>query len=227
MWNYNTQERNLISSLVAKGKKEQEKNEKFAILDIDTFLQLFSIEEKGVIQKYLEINPRDFGYKLPFIGTDENTNDLVPIKNQVFVNANKEKIAIPCQYLPQETYKAYTLLNNAMQHEIAKKVLVQYGHRSLARQIFIFFDILERMYNFDVEKTLQRVCFPDYSEHVCMKRQAIDFKTEDETMSDDFYHTEEYQWLQKNAKRFMFHESYPKDNVLDMMYEPWHWHYEK
>ena len=114
-----------------------------------------------------------------------------------------------------------------MNNEIGKKVLVLYGHRSVARQIFIFFDILERFYNFDVGKTIKRVCFPNYSEHVCMKKQAIDFKTQDSTISDDFDKTEEYKWLQKNAKRFNFYKSYPKNNNLDMMYEPWHWHHEK
>lgn len=114
-----------------------------------------------------------------------------------------------------------------MYNEIGKKVLVFYGHRSVARQIFLFFDILQRLYDFDVEKTLKRVCFPDYSEHVCMKKQAIDFKTEDHTLSDNFDKTEEYKWLQQNAHRFNFYESYPYDNNLNMMYEPWHRHHEK
>lgn len=227
MWNYNDKKKKLILSLISKGKEEQEKNDKFAIMEMDDFLSLFNQEERHVINEYLKVDPKILGYKLPFIGTEENTNDLVSIKNQSHLNAVKEKVTIPCQYLPRETYEAYTKLNESMYNEIGKKVLILYGHRSVARQIFIFFDILERIYNFDVDKTVQRVCFPDYSEHVCMKNQAIDFKTEDNTMSDDFDKTEEYKWLQKNAKRFDFYESYSKDNNLDMMYEPWHWRHEK
>jgi D-alanyl-D-alanine carboxypeptidase len=112
-----------------------------------------------------------------------------------------------------------------MSDAIGKKVLVLYGYRSPARQVFIFFDILERIYNFDLDKTIRRVCFLDYSEHVCTKRQAIDFMTSDGEKGDDFDKSEEYQWLQENAAKFGFSESYPKDNVLDMMYEPWHWAY--
>jgi len=227
MWNYNERQKELILSLISKGKKEQENNEEFAVLSLDSFLDLFTKEEKDIIEDYLQIDPKSFGYKLPFIGTKENTNDLVSMKGQSYISVDKEKIIIPCQYLPQETYEAYTKLNEAMQNEIGKKVLVLYGYRSVARQIFIFFDILQRLYNFDVGKTLKRVCFPDYSEHVCMKKQAIDFKAEDGTVSDNFDKTEEYKWLQENAKRFNFYESYPKDNNLDMMYEPWHWHHEK
>ena len=60
-----------------------------------------------------------------------------------------------------------------------------------------------------------------------MKKQAIDFQIEEYTIGNDFDKTEEYKWLQKNAKSFNFYESYPIDNNLDMMYEPWHWHHEK
>lgn len=121
---------------------------------------------------------------------------------------------------------AYLRLNEAMKGGIEKELLVLYGHRSPARQIFIFFDILERIYNFDFDKTIQRVCFPDYSEHVCIKQQAIDFKTTDDAPADAFNQKEEYFWLKSNAAQFGFYESYPKDNSLGMMYEPWHWHYE-
>jgi LAS superfamily LD-carboxypeptidase LdcB len=196
-------------------------------MELAEFLRLFTVEERELIQKYLRMDPKSIGYKLPFIGTAENTNDLVPIKGQSFIDADKNEIAIPCQYLPRKVHQAYTRLNEAIHDDIGKKLLVHYGHRSVARQVFIFFDILERIYGFDVNKTIQRVCFPDYSEHVCTKRQAIDFKTEDKTISDDFGITEEYAWLQANAGRFGFYESYPKDNDLGMMYEPWHWRYEE
>ncbi|MEK9156811.1 MAG: hypothetical protein AAB448_01590 [Patescibacteria group bacterium] len=44
--------------------------------------------------------------------------------------------------------------------------------------------------------------------------------TEDEKRIIDEYGNGERNW-------FHLYESYPKDNALDMMYEPWHWHYEK
>lgn len=224
-WIFSDKEKALITSLVAKGKKEEKRNNTFAIIDFDNFYSLFTKDEIAVIKKYLAIDPKNIGYKLPFIGTDENTNDLVSIKNQSFMSEG-EKIIIPCQYLPRKIYKIYEQLNAAMRHEINTEVLVSYGHRSPARQVFIFFDILERKYNFDFAQTVKRVCFPDYSEHVCMKRQAIDFKTQTGGKSEDFDSTSEYMWLKKKAGRFGFFESYPKDNALDMMYEPWHWHYE-
>ena len=224
-WIFTEDEKKIISSLVAKGKEEQEKNEKFAITDFDSFYSLFTEDEISIMKKYLSIEPKKIGYKLPYLGLEDIPTDIVPIPDQTYI-LNGERVVIPCQYLPVETYKAYEQMNKAIQKDINKKLLVSYGYRSPARQVFIFFDILARKYNFDFNKTLRRVCFPAYSEHVYAKRQAIDFRTEDGTPSEDFDKTDEYQWLKRNAKRFGFFESYPKKNSLDMMYEPWHWHHE-
>ena len=87
----------------------------------------------------------------------------------------------------------------------------------------MFFDILERIYNFNFEQTIARVCLPAFSEHVYPDRQAIDFMTEDAQKGEFFEQTREYAWLIENANKFGFVQSYPKDNNLGMMYEPWHW----
>lgn len=221
LWIISEKEKELISSFVRKGKAEQEQNEKFAVIDFDSFHKLFTNDEIGIMKKYLAIDPKKINYKLPFIGAEAPRN-IVPIPSQSY-KLNNEEMMLPCQYLPKETFNAYNKLNNAMHDVIGKKVLILYGYRSPARQVFIFFDILERIYNFDLDKTIRRVCFPDYSEHVCTKRQAIDFMTSDGEKGDDFDNSEEYQWLLDNAAKFNFSESYTTNNTLDMMYEPWHW----
>lgn len=218
-------EKKLISSLVLKGRTEQAKNERFAIIDLDSFYKLFEEEEVAVMQKWLAIKPQDMGYKLPFLGAKESPGNIVSIDHQAYFSNGKPH-TIPCQYLPEEVYRAYRRLDESIYKDIGKRLPVLYGHRSVARQVFIFFDILERVYNFDFDKTIQRVCFPDYSEHVCTQRQAIDFTVQDASPSDNFDKTAEYAWLKKNANRFGFYESYSKNNKLGMMYEPWHWHYE-
>ncbi len=225
IWDFTEEEKGLITSLVAKGRAEQAKNEKFAIIDFDSFYKLFTDKEAAIMKKWLAIKPEDIDYKLPFLGAKDSSNDIVAIANQTYT-ANGHPQIIPCQYLPKDVYEAYQRLNKAMQEDIGKNLLVLFGHRSPARQVFLFFDILERIYDFDFNKTIQRVCFPDYSEHVCTQRQAIDFKTQDGLSSDEFDTAQEYAWLQENAKQFGFYESYTKNNQLGMMYEPWHWHYE-
>lgn len=226
VWEYTDDEKRIITSIVIKGREKQKKNVKFAIIGIDSFYKLFNAEEIAVMKRWLAIDPKSIGYKLPYLGASESPADIVAITDQIF-DIDGKKQAIPCQYLPNEVHEAYKSLNKSMQEDIGKSLLVLFGHRSQARQVFMFFDILQRKYDFDFNKTIQRVCFPDYSEHVCTQRQAIDFKSKNGLVSDEFDTTDEYVWLKQNANIFGFYESYPKNNQLGMMYEPWHWHYEK
>jgi D-alanyl-D-alanine carboxypeptidase len=75
---------------------------------------------------------------------------------------------------------------------------------------------------------MRNVALPGYSEHGYPPRQAIDFITADgisfgpEKVFDE---TQEYGWLLKNAQKFGFYLSYPKNNKQEMAFEPWHWHY--
>lgn len=161
---------------------------------------------------------------MPYIGYTE-PGKIVAIADQAY-EVDGEFITIPTQYLPERVYSAYLQLNGAMKADLGKELQVLYGHRSPARQIFMFFDILEQVYDFDFNKTIQRVCLPDYSEHVCVRRQAIDFKAAEGAPIDGFDQKEEYAWLKANAATFGFYESYPQHNKLGMMYEPWHWRYE-
>ena len=40
-----------------------------------------------------------------------------------------------------------------------------------------------------------------------------------------FADTEQYLWLQENAKEFGFEETYSKNNRFLMPWEAWHWNY--
>jgi zinc D-Ala-D-Ala carboxypeptidase len=42
---------------------------------------------------------------------------------------------------------------------------------------------------------------------------------------EDFESTDEYKWLEKNAKKFGFYLTNPRNNKLGTIYEPWHWAY--
>jgi LAS superfamily LD-carboxypeptidase LdcB len=100
------------------------------------------------------------------------------------------------------------------------------GYRSPAYQIFVFLWYL-KFYKFNFPQTIKRAAIPGYSEHGFPERQAIDFITEDGSPSEknpsDFEKTVEYRWLRKNADKFNFYETNPKNNNLGTMFEPWHW----
>lgn len=224
-WIFTEAERQLIRALLSKGRDEQERNPNFAIISFKDLYALLTDPEAAILQQWLAVDPESIGYKLPYIGVPETEPDLVAIVGQQVRN-DRGLFELPCQYLPRDVFQSYLKMNAKMKNELNKGLFVNYGYRSPARQVFMFFDILESKYDFDFQKTIRRVCFPDYSEHVCYQRQAIDFTCETARPSETFHETDEYAWLQKNAARYGFLESYPEDNNLDMMYEPWHWHFE-
>ncbi|OGH07684.1 MAG: hypothetical protein A2W22_00420 [Candidatus Levybacteria bacterium RBG_16_35_11] len=223
-WILTETEKKIVLSLVKKDEEELKTNDKFAIIDSDTFYKSFSEDEKYIFEKYLNFNPQEIRYKLLYLGLEEMPRDIVKIKNQIYF-LNGQKRIYYCQYLPKETYLAYCKMNESIQKKLHKKLLVSQGYHSPARHAFIFFENLIE-YNFDFIKTVGRVCFPAYSEHVCSRKQAIDFLTQDGIKGEGFEKTREYEWLKENANRFGFSESYPKNNNLEIMWEPWHWHHE-
>lgn len=63
---------------------------------------------------------------------------------------------------------------------------------------------------------------PGYSEHHTGK--AIDVGTSgSEPLVEEFEQTPAFKWLSHRAKEFGFFMSYPRNNTLGIMFEPWHW----
>lgn len=63
---------------------------------------------------------------------------------------------------------------------------------------------------------------PGYSEH--HTGCAIDINTPGcAEREEPFEQTGAFGWLQRRAAAFGFHLSYPRDNSLGLIYEPWHW----
>lgn len=63
---------------------------------------------------------------------------------------------------------------------------------------------------------------PGFSEH--HTGCAIDIATPgSRPLTEDFETSDAYAWLEKNAARYGFGMSYPRDNPAGFVYEPWHW----
>lgn len=92
--------------------------------------------------------------------------------------------------------------------------------RSIERQIAIIQYKLDRY--MPIEKILTLSAPPGYSEH--HTGRAIDINTPGcMATEEEFQDTEAFRWLSTNAYRFGFTLSYPRDNTLGFIYEPWHW----
>ncbi|MBC7742006.1 MAG: M15 family metallopeptidase [Bdellovibrionaceae bacterium] len=75
-----------------------------------------------------------------------------------------------------------------------------------------------------IENILTHIAIPGFSEH--HSGLAIDVHADGKNiLEEDFEKTQEFLWLKKNAPRFEFRLSYPRDNDQGIIYEPWHWYY--
>ena len=63
---------------------------------------------------------------------------------------------------------------------------------------------------------------PGHSEH--HTGLAVDIATPgSRPLTEEFEDSAAFRWLEKNAARFGFSMSYPRDNPWGIIYEPWHW----
>jgi len=66
---------------------------------------------------------------------------------------------------------------------------------------------------------------PGYSEH--HSGRAVDFAVPGaEPLTENYQSSTAFGWLRQHACGFGFRLSYPRDNPLGFIYEPWHWYFE-
>jgi len=92
--------------------------------------------------------------------------------------------------------------------------------RSVARQTEIV--TRKRARGFSWDEILGSSAYPGFSEH--HTGCAVDVASPKcPTLIEEFEHTPEFAWLTDNALQFGFRMSYPRDNPLGVIFEPWHW----
>ncbi|MEM9770844.1 MAG: M15 family metallopeptidase [Cyanobacteria bacterium P01_D01_bin.73] len=97
--------------------------------------------------------------------------------------------------------------------------------RSIAQQQQIFFDVKANRRQTPDERA-EVSAPPGYSEH--HTGYAIDIGdagVPSVNLSESFEGTRAFEWLDRNAVRFNFELSFPRDNVQGIAYEPWHWRF--
>lgn len=95
---------------------------------------------------------------------------------------------------------------------------------SAFRSIEYQFGILERKLarGQTMDEVLRVSAAPGYSEH--HSGRCLDMTTPGfAALEEAFEHSPAFAWLQRNASRFGFVLSYPRDNRHGIVYEPWHW----
>lgn len=225
---FTTSQKNSVKSTLKKVKEKKFKTDLLLISFSDIEI-LLNKTELSLLKKLLSIDPLDYGFKGKKYGVVKVPSGVVALENQTYSNKGKSA-TLSVQYLPTKAYNAYQKLNQALLGDINRSLLIESGYRSPANQIIVFYWYLN-YYKFDFNKTAKRVALPGYGQHGYPKEQAMDFMTEGgiptEERPYDFAKTKEYKWLLENARKHDFYQSYPRNNKLGVMFEPWHWQHKK
>ena len=86
-------------------------------------------------------------------------------------------------------------------------------------------NLLERKLNSgrELQEILLENAIPGFSEH--HTGRAVDVIDDEPHLEIQFEKTAAFTWLTKNAHRFQFSMTYPRENTTGITYEPWHWCY--
>ena len=209
--------------------QERQTKEDLSRMTFEELYDPLNAEERQFLKKFQNLDGKKLGIKIPFRGMAFGTEDLVVIKGQKVKINNQEK-ELPAQFLPRKVYVDYSKMMEEMRKDLGKRLYVESGYRSSAYQLYLFVYYLQN-HEYSIKETVKWVTLPGYSEHGSVTHQAIDFISENGISGEEnpqlFEDLEEYRWLEKNASRFSFVLSYPKNAGKGITYEPWHWRYEE
>ncbi|HST27030.1 MAG TPA: M15 family metallopeptidase [Rudaea sp.] len=126
------------------------------------------------------------------------------------------------QFLAPRAARAWARMCEAATRDGVELQVVS-AFRSVEYQLGILKRKLERGQS--MEQILRVSAAPGFSEH--HSGRALDITTPGfAALEVEFENSPAFAWLQKHARRFHFHLSYPRKNPHGIAYEPWHfcWH---
>jgi LAS superfamily LD-carboxypeptidase LdcB len=196
-----------------------------------TFQELYAPlppDDRKLLARFQNLKAVELNVKIPYQGMAAGNEDLVKITGRKVAGKGKPR-ELPPQFLPRDVYRQYDVMMAAMHKDLGRRLYVESGYRSSAYQLYLVLFYLKN-HKYSIRETVKFVALPGYSEHGSPRRQAIDFINEKGINGEDnpreFEELPEFAWLVKNARRFGFVLSYPKNSPTGITYEPWHWHYE-
>lgn len=235
--NYN--ELNFVQKIIAErinnkwvDELESMPKDQRAIVDYDSLMNELNFFERNYAERIFSINPQELGFKGPFYSKDKPIG-LVKIKS-IKLGAGKNSRETGIQFCPAHSYNDYIKMMEQMNIDIGKRLFIDSGYRSPGRQAYLFFHYLVTSSQYSLLENAKWIAMPGYSEHGSPINNAIDFTSSngingfsDNQTASDFESLDEYDWMLKNANKFNFYLSYPRDNIYGVEFEPWHWHWGK
>lgn len=211
----------------------RDKTKDLAKLTFEELYAPLNKEEQDFLKQFEKLDAKKLGVKIPFRGFATGKEDLklivgqkVKVIGEAKKKTKKEYRELAPQFLPPNVYAQYDEMMAAMEKDIGKRLLIESGYRSSAYQLYLFVYYLQN-HKYSIQETVKFVALPGYSEHGAPKFQAIDFINRDGINGEDnpseFDVLPEFDWMMKNAKKYGFVLSYPKNGPVGITYEPWHW----
>ncbi len=217
--------------------QERDRQKNLAKLAFEELYAPLDREQRNFLKQFETLDAQKLGVKIPYRGMATGKEELVMVTGQKVrvrdhkkEGTDKDVRELSPQFVPPNVYRKFQEMTAAMQKEIGKTLLIESGYRSSAYQLYLFVFYLSN-HGYSIRETARFVALPGYSEHGSPAHQALDFINPDGINGEDnpaeFEALEEYRWLLKNAGRFGFTLSYPKEaSPSGITYEPWHWRYE-
>ncbi len=197
------------------------------LLTWDELYAPLSPEERGFLDALRSLRGQALGATSHYFGEPAKV-DVEAVGKQFTTKDGQTKLLDP-QYLPEPALESYQRMMSAMKADLGTELLVDSGYRSPAYQLYLFVFFMGN-HDLSIRETNKHVALPGHSEHGAASQQAIDFINEEgingEDHPEEFEVLPEYAWLTKHANTYGFFLSYPRGNVLNTAFEPWHWHYE-
>jgi len=178
---------------------------------------------------------------------NQSSDTLIPVSYQQRINETLKFLAIPESFMAQYRLPAQVECNDLVsigldmfgreqrmeRHASSRWQAMEAAAKAegvvlLMVSAFRSFDyqrkIIER--KLGEGQTLEQItrasALPGYSEH--HTGCAIDIGTPgSEPLVEAFEQTAAFEWLSRHAREFGFLMSYPRNNALGIMFEPWHW----
>jgi len=153
--------------------------------------------------------------------------DVKPKKDTI-INENSNLISIGKNHLGKEIFLSKQCANSWMKMQLdAKKdsidIFILSGFRSYQAQCTIIKNKIKK--GMKLGEILKENKLPGLSQH--HSGNAIDIVSNGYKLSVEFEKNIAYKWLIKNANKYGFYLTYPKNNAENLMFEPWHWYFKE
>jgi zinc D-Ala-D-Ala carboxypeptidase len=125
--------------------------------------------------------------------------------------------------LDREAAQAFQVMVDAARSQGVQLMGIS-GFRNIPDQQALFDKQIERRGSAEAASKLSAP--PGHSEHhTGYALDITDASRTDVDLKVAFEETAAYQWLVTNAQQYGFEQSFPRNNVQGVSYEPWHWRY--